>query len=510
MKKFLLLMLAILLAFSLIACDDEANDDSTTNKPNKPAAEPCTVHYDGDDNGKCDGCGAATETGSELAGLVLTQAVKEQFESANSLKIEFALDQTSTGTIWTPDFDGDTEEIVSVDQYSKMSYKFTLTVARTEKGVDFKIDAVSSYQMDADSEPMVDKQTVMLCVDGYVYEYVSELQGYVKEAIEAVDDVTVAKVKELAQKLFDGLGMTDEELNEALNSIGKGIIDSFNIKDNKGSVTVDMKDGLEAVLDYIVALDLETTTVGDVINDVLALIDESLTIESIIETEAAIYAMTVSEAIDALDQYLTVNQGITLQQLYVTVLSNEQIVSILKENMMANGQMTEVEFEQSLAALKLTDVKTLIPEEIANVTIYELIADSMATGEGGTYPSLEESLGSATALLNMTLAELEASEEFGIPFSEMQAAFAGVTVNELYVQLDVELKGIFKLDKIKFTFTADVSTESASYFAPDKTDVTNAVTTITAEISGISKNKIEIEAPTNIVEAEQDGEIAYA
>lgn len=514
MKKFLLILMAILLAFSLIACDEENidNQNPTANSSNEdvndaPSDEE-NVNKDendtagGSQNGSEDGNGDENQDGNEkpnlqeTTGIVLTKAVMSQLEEAASLKIEFTLDLTYSGDSWVLSETGEAENVVDGGHGIA---KFVMTVAKGDSGYDVKVEADVQSKDSPDGEYETDLSgTVYYVVDGVVYEYAEAFDAYLVSYAQSID---TAQLEAMLGMIIEEIGLTEEQINAVLNEIGMMFIEAFLISNNKGSSYVDFKPMIDAFTAYVNSIDPEKTTIEDILNDMLALAGEGVTVEVLLAGVEDLYQMTLEEYLAFLDAGLQESCEMTLQETYEYIVNNENVQMLLLSLVyeMVGEEATEEDIEAMLDMIMSFSFEEDIPAEYKSMTMYDLIVGfmySMSQGEGQeqTPPTIEETMAMVNAMLDMTLAEVQT--EFDVPVEQLLSIVNMFEISEFNSKLDLSFKGIFEIESIvsetKFGITVNTPSE-----VEGKTDVVVLNATVTFKLYSISTKVIKINEPTD-------------
>lgn len=509
MKKLLILLLVLSMAFVFIACDktDDNVDNNGNNNGNNNNETPCTSHTDSNSDYKCDTCGV--DVGSANPGLSLSNAVLAQLEAAASMKVEldftFVLDETE----WLNNGDGSyTEET----DYADGIGKFTVILSKNANGgYNAKVDVDAKTRETADGEYTVLMQnTLVYMVDNVLYTYDAESETYI---VDDSSDESAEEIVEMLTALTAGVEITEAEEAEFLKALGDSFIASFDMKNGKGSVSFNAKEDVTAAIAYIAALNLETDTVADVLNDILALVDKDLTITAIVTELQRISGLTVNAAIAELDAKLTQEYQTTLQGLYDKVVNDARFIALVTNATklsMAESGMSETDIDayvqQTIAGVKQFKISDFIAaNEMGDALLYDLIASLVAAnmppvdnGDGttspATLPAKDELFGMINAILGAKLGEFD--EQIGKPiFTVLKETASGITFNELNGKLDVNFKNIFNLDSVygEFNFDAVMKTPVTA----DKSNVNHIIITLKLNVSGISTLPVEIVVPTD-------------
>lgn len=495
-RSLLALFLVVSMLLTLLcACtkdDDEKSSDGDT--------EDCTEHIDSDSDGKCDNCDENIDPDGpgflDATGDILANAVIDQLESAKSMKIDLVIDILMSNDYWDSYYDYETNGQIytQYNDYVEGTIKLTTTVSKTENGVNVKVDAYSHGRSDAEEEFETEEFTLFYLVDGVIYTYDEYLDAYLKEDLASAIDFE--ELEAMLAEIAGQIEITDEQKNTLITSLGDLAITVFNIKDNKGSISIDAKPLIDDFMAYINAIDTVNDSVSDIIDDALALVDSDITTKAILDELERIAGLTVNQALAELDASLTENYDTTLQGLYDSIVNNPDFVKawsdMLKDQ--AEPGFSQADIEATITAIQSIKIADLIAQyEIGDVVIYDLIAMFMADEEGGQIPTLSELFDGIEAIFSMPLEEFEEMTGFPI-FTSIKGFIANITVNELNAKLDVNFKGIFNIDTIEGIFNYDVITKTPAH---GTTDVSDIDLQVTLKIYDISKDEVAILAPTD-------------
>ncbi len=502
-----------MVATLLVACnDDETPDDA-------PPA--CTAHTDANTDGKCDTCGA--DVAVKSTGSVMMDALTAQLDAAKSMKLNFVFDMELGSTVVGSNEGDSFGQTLEAD----------LVLSRTENGVNLvlttKTVGKGASDLNAPATPM------LYLVDNVLYVYTSDEQtfetGYVKVPLENDESVDGAKAnlatmltELLAQctELLDGIEMTAEQYAE----IGEALVELLNVTGNKGSVKLDIKSYYDRFKNYVLTLDHDTKTLRAVLNDALALIDEDLTADKLIAKIQEYGSLTVAEAMDKIDAWLTKEYNTNLQKIYDEALANAKVKEMLK-TILPVLQPGDWDFEEEyakLVAFRLTELKesafgsaTLYEVVVELVSVFAPKADTapMPAPEGGepvpytdedpdemTLPTLEELIAEVNTMLDMTLTDLADEYETAADILEFVAMCENFALNECYLSADVSFKGVFMLDTLTLKAVLD-ATHTGQQVAAEGGAVSTVISSYklsaTLTLSEISTSTVTITAPTNIL-----------
>lgn len=482
-KKLLSLLLVFLMIFALVACDDKDNDDDDDNGDNGSSV--ITPGGDIGGNGNVD----------KTEGLTLSNAFIEQFEAAKSVKAD--LDFTLVATTDTWYFDGSQNQ--NDISYTDVKGDITITVAKNDSGLfDAKIDATLSERYNKDDEyDVMPEQTILWFVDGVVYVYDEDLDAYMITELPVEELKT--QIEGAIAVLTKDITITDDEKNAVLKELGFAVVSTFDIKDNKGSISVDYKAAYDKLAAYIKALDLEKDTVRKVLDDALKLVDDELTSAKLVAELERVSNLTVNEAIAEIDKYLTDNYDTTLQGIYDTIVNDARLLTLLNNIDTMMGDDEEFVPNEIIAQLKAIKIAEFVTEAgVADVKIIDVIMSFFSEPEEGVEPMAAAKeptiFDQINAMLDMKLSELEAMIE--MPIITMAKSYLDyIKVNEYESKIDLNFEGTFVLKSIEGSMNVDFEVNMPSQEVDGKTDKIATDMSMTFKVYDISNTAVEITAP---------------
>ncbi|MBR2459737.1 MAG: hypothetical protein IKB34_00690 [Clostridia bacterium] len=509
MKKLLILMLVLCLAFTMIACDkDDTNPDDNPNVDNPNGDNQThTVHTDEDADGKCDGCKSTFIDYDKptVVGKLLKKSVEEQLKKAKSMKIKVELTDKSENKYWY-----EAEEGV----YDSEEYKYEstvvvdITVAKTGSGFSAVLKVESTdvdYDDEGNRETDTDTDTVYI-IDGVVYD---SMDGTVYQEITLIPD----ELKSVLDELFSEEIMTETERNELLQSLGAEIATVINLRDYKGSWSIDLADSVNELLAYFAGLNMENDTVRKVVNDALDLVDEDLDIDDLVAELERIAGLTVEEAVAELDAWLTQNYDTTLQAIYDSIVNDDRLWTVMEQVIVAQNGLDPVEdrvdIDEAIAeakaqaqAFKIADF--LEEEGVGEVPLYDFVL--MFAGAPEDAPTADDIFGMIDSILDMTLAEFEETFDIGI-FSSLKEDSASMTFHKLNGKLDFNFEGLLSIKSIEGLF--EISVEQKSEYYEGYENYNKAELTFKFTVSDIGETEVAIKLPDGVTTVPQqlvDGE----
>ena len=504
MKKLLVLILALVMVFSLASCktkcekkghlDEDANSVCDRCDASLVAQTPHSVHTDTDANGSCDGCGALfiSYGDNKVVGTLLRKSLEKQFKDVKSLKIELDFSTEESEVIWYSYYDGELEEDVYYSYHTEdvIVHNVELLINKTDSGYSAKIvdNSVESYTYFFSDEDEVYTDTyeyteIVYLIDGYRYTECDD-ELYIQEPLNT-------DLLAIIDKFANADLIADEERNELLDAIGAEVAAVLDIKEGKSSVSVDLLDRANSLIDYVTALDLETATLGDLINDALALVSEDLTAEDIVAELESYSALTVDEGFAKLDAWLTENHNTTFQGIYDSVVNNEDFVALFIEIAAASNEVDpeDEEFlgamDELITTLRSFNMADFIAEnEMGGETVYEFVNMWI---DNRLVP-MDELFTNVRALLATTVAELDEGDG---RLSYIQYMLGTLTVNEINAKLDATFKNALEISEL--TASVNVSfTVTTPGEVDDKDDVREFSIKAGVRVYDISTSHVDI------------------
>ena len=525
MKKLLSVLLVLAMMLSLFACGGDpcdvhtdADNDGVCDICMADVKKNCTSHTDADSNGlcdvcsaviscehkdengdnKCDGCGAAMDSVVVNAALALSKNIKAQLDAAASFAVDFTVD------ILTEEDDcylDENDEYVKDTYYSEGTVSGTAVFAKTTTGTDVVVSLKAVARESAEDEFEETFNANFLYIkDGVAYVYgedgvYAKTDLFTGEEFEDLED-TLADITE-------GVAPTNAQLNAALESIGEALMEGLSIKDGKGELKIDMKPGVESLQAYFAELDVETDTLGDVIDDLLATVDPELTAEDLVTLISDSLGSTVSEALADIDAYLTENYETTLQGIYDGIVADPAVITLLTNILEAYVEDTgdeAMDIAEVLEEIKAFKIADLVEESgMGEVVLYDLIISMIAGESEEEPPALEDLVEMANAYLAMTLAEFE--ELVGPYISMYKEDLAMLKVNTLDTTVSVSFKDIFKIDTLSVVSRVDAALTRE--VTDEMDEVEKLKLTVTLTVRDISTEAKTVTLPEDMVAAYQ-------
>ena len=505
MKKLLILILTLVMVFSLASCkskceknghiDEDANGvcDRCDEVIKKADGEDHLVHNDANNDGYCDGCNSLVLNYDmpDAVAKVLKSSLEKQIAATNSFKVELDLAVENSDERWT---DEDGEPISYGDSETRATH-VDITVSRTDVFLNAMIVVsetltYSDFYGDDVYDDTTEESSTYYFIDGVWYIEASE-EAYIAKSWADLD------ISVVLEKLSEVQLISLEDREALLAELGTKLVKVINLKDSKGSVSLDLKEDFASFKEYFMALDLETATLGMLFDDALALIDPELKATDIIDVIERVGGMTVPEAYAEINAWLTEEYDTTIQGIYDTVVNNPEVEELIRYIIIeTNGFDTDndermQDVDDLINTVKSFSIDDFIAQEhLAELTVYDFIAGfEMLPFE---FPdTLDDLVTGLRGALDITLATVDESTELYI-FESIQTQLGYITLNEFGGKLDFNFTNVLELDSIEGAFKIDMRRDYPSDECEGKSDFAAIKVSVGLKIYGFSKDTVEI------------------
>lgn len=313
-KKTVAMVMCLGFTFSMFGCNPNKDSSSESSAPGESVVTP-------------------EDSSSDIIIPADAESFFDVIQTAKSasIRVDIDLDLTSA---WLQD-----DKVVN----SVESADIVLNIVVSENakgGMDAKIVFMSSSSGVSSDGAAYDGDAVeetFYVIDGWAYRYDVADDCYyqsdvtVEQAIEEMlADEEIAPVVAILEEVLAALEGVDVSVEDVIAALEGEFDASAKIEDGALVTTIDFADPLNALVDYLGALN-EETIVGDVVNDVLELIDPTLNYADILDEVAPLGAMTVSEAFTELDTAFEAEMGLGLQDYKDLMIMNASVISMLKD-----------------------------------------------------------------------------------------------------------------------------------------------------------------------------------
>ena len=423
-------------------------------------------------------------------GTSLTNAIIGQLKDANTLVITLSAIDEETFVSKLDETESYTAKEVFENQvtFAKTESGYNLKAVKTEKSYE---DGREIFGTEEDAKPKTS-----YVIDGIAYDYEENLQAWTYNPYEKQKTVDFSAISNM---------LTTDETAQLKALFAEALGTVYEIDSKSISLGVDWKDQANALIDYAAALDIDTKTVESLLNDALALIDEELTVTSILAEIASIDDKTVDDALTAIDGFLTEQADTTLQGLKDELLADERVIALLK----TEGGMTD-EDVQAAKDLQLDEALAEYKDVLLDEIVYNFVAPYVFgefDPETQTYAAFLEQLETApeeivslgvdsfisyltNALvpqtLTTTLAELIGDEDQIEDIKFTLDMFNTVNVNEMKATVDVAFDNYFAIEDLAAYAGFETVSDTDEYTMTTKMSVHFTVDSISSQTTEIA------------------------
>ena len=220
--------------------------------------------------------------------------------------------------------------------------------------------------------------------------------------------------------------------------------------------------------------------------------------EAVIEgAEALVVGLTVHEAYDEINAWLTEEYGTTVQDIYETVVNDPEVEELFRYIYIESAGL-DVEddddmehLDEVIANIRAFSIDDFIGDErFEEMTVYEFV-DGFETLPFALHENPEDFIAALRSLLEMTLAEFEDNNGMYL-FTSLKNQISYVTVNELGGRVDFNFKNVLELESIEGVFKLDIIRATPSEYVEGKLDTVTTKVTAGFKIYDISKETVEI------------------
>ena len=346
---------------------------------------------------------------------------------------------------------------------AEMNVLFNLTFAMTENGLNIKAIGEATMSEIYEGEPYEDTQKFeAYVVDGVCYTrmaYSEEWTEWEVVAIELPEEAAgmLTQISAIIGELIPAdFEITPEMIAEVKAAAAAAISEMMTVNpDGSFGATADVKPAINAVLDFIKGIKKEDT-VGATINKVLALIDPEMTIEQIVDEAGTYGAVTVGEIYTALNEAITEEYGMSINDIKNAILAEEAIVAILIDNGIVDEEM--------LAAIAENDVEVIIAEytEMTIDDIVYMMFAAQSSPEVDAQPIDDEPVNTAGTLAAMAeevkaMLVMTVENALGGEYDNIMAIVKSFNVRAYYGYVNFKIGESFSIDKIEIGSKVDFS-----------------------------------------------------
>ncbi len=483
-KKTLAMLMCCGFVFSTAACTDDNND------PN---------------NG-----GGNEEQVLEQKKNYLT-AIADSLVNAKSFKVELdaSVSQKDDDTDLNVTIEGDIELSQNADDADLYDMALTIKAEGTEK-----YDENGDGEFKGDEIDEINETISLYVKDGYVYmgqEVEDEMawMKYYKPYDEVLADQMGESLPEDVTNVY--LEMFDKVLNNKLvtgtvDAVKTGVAQTAKIENDMFVIAFDAKD----LVNDTVAKLASDPTIEELADYALAMVDEELTVESILDKVATYGEKTVMDVYGEVDAWLVENYEKGVQAIVELVTKDQAIIESLEEAGLKSDELEA--FKNFNVEETLTSM--LKAYEMEEMTIDEIIAMMMAGEMGGTalmaseeapkftLEAMVEQL--KTEMLNKKLSETMDEEDWAVA----EEILGKIEVNALSASFGAKYGNDNKVNYIEVAMDVDFDFAMESWNdEEEKSEFVDAslAESFTIKVSNISASKSAIEFPEELEAAVEFG-----
>ena len=502
MKKIATILLTLCLIFALASCKSECEKKGHVDENSDGYCDVCselhTEHTDLNSDGYCDGCKSLILDYNKPSAVaqVLKNKLENQIQSVNSFHATIEVDVSETEENWK--YSTTNEPYLDTNIYgSKVKIDFTISI--TETSLNAKVEYFQTYSRshpNYDSYSTSEDEETFYLIDGIWY---SQVQDNYYEA----NSLATPELEGLLNQIQNIQLLSAEDKEKVTQALSKEFVTVFNIRDNKGSVGIDLKPKYDEVKSYFASLDLKTQTIGMLLDDVLVQLHPNLNTENILNKVVSVGNLTLIEAYDEIDAWLTEEYQTNFQAIYEMVAKNPDVINAIRYFVIENNELDEddedemAELDEAIALFSNFNLREFLSEsDIKDETVYTLIS-GMEFIDFDFPATPEEFANQLRSILSLTLAEFDENTETYF-FRSMKEGIASIEFNALNALVDVNFKNLLEIDTIVATMNIDFKRYLSSDEVEGKTDTLLGKLNVRFTISNLSTEKVDIALPSTI------------
>lgn len=406
------------------------------------------------------------------------------FKEAETITIDFQLTANASG------LPNATQSNPSAPQTAEITATYVL--AKTDDGYNMSMSGTMK-----DTDGSVD-ETKVLIVDGWVYEYYEEYNDWRKGTIASSMDDESAEMLNKVGEIYNQIMSDDADFSEIYAKLGPILEEFLYIENNEYKFLLDMKDEVNAAIDYVANFDY-SQTLETYLNSVLADCGSTKTVKAIFDEVATYGAYTVGEAYADLNEILVQETGKNVNGLKADLVAelNAMDTTLLEKYFSAADIY---EFKSTLAQINAMDIDQMI-QPYASLTmddIVNMLAVKSVKPDATPYAQISEDDNKITlkdicdegylVLSTMTFEDV-------LPIKTMERikdvseSLAHVTISDLSEGVSIKFNG-YKISSFAYTAKA-----GGSYVTDEDNISANAEYSCKV---AFSKEKTTITAPENV------------
>ena len=468
-----------------------------------------------DDSGSGSGSGNGDGGNEEQ---VLTEkknylsAIADSLVNAKSFKVELdaSLSQSDDNSEMDMTIEGD----IALSQNAKDEKLFDMGLTLSVNGTD-KHDSNGDGDFKDEYETNKVEESIKLYVkDGYVYmgqevegemAWMKYYKPYNEVLAEEMGETLPEDVTNVYLEMFDKI-LENKLVTGTVDAVKTGVAQTAEIKDDMFVIAFDAK----ALVNDTVELLAGDPTIEELGDYALAMVDEELTVESILDKVASYGEKTVMDVYGEVDAWLEENYEKGVQEIVELVTKDQAILDSLEEAGLESSALEA--FENFNVEETLTSM--LEAYEMEEMTIDEIIAMMMAGEMGGTalmaseeapkftLEAMVEQL--KTEMLSKKLSETMDEEDWAVA----EEILGKIEVNALSASFGAKYGNDNKVNYIEVAMDVDFDFAMESWNdEEEKSEFVDALLaeSFTIKVSNISASKSAIEFPEELKDAVEFG-----
>ena len=465
---------------------------------------------DDDNSGSGSGDGGSEEQVLEQKKNYLT-AIADSLVNAKSFKVELdaSVLQKDDDTDLNVTIEGDIELSQNADDADLYDMALTIKAEGTEK-YDYNGDG----EFKGDEIDEIDETISLYVKDGYVYmgqevegemAWMKYYKPYNEVLAEEMGETLPEEVTNVYLEMFDKI-LENKLVTGTVDAVKTGVAQTAEIKDGMFVIAFDAKD----LVNDTVAKLASDPTIEELADYALAMVDEELTVESILDKVASYGEKTIMDVYGEVDAWLEENYEKDLQGVVELVTKDQAILDSLEEAGLNSADLEA--FENFNVEETLTSM--LEAYEMEEMTIDEIIAMMMAGEMGGTAPMASEE---APEMTLESMVEMVKEQYLGVKLSEMmgdewdvvEEVLGKIEANALSASFGAKYGNDNKVNYIEVAMDVDFDFAMESWNDEEEdyefVDASLAES-FTIKVSNISASKSAIEFPEELKDAVEFGE----
>lgn len=386
--------------FPLVACGSGNDSSSSDSSSYSSSEESSSSEY-------------LTEQKQQIAQQVITSITQEISQAKTvSLSAEGSLQIHSK--IWE---EQDRDEIKQGDFSSNASFEINAVLSQTNNGsYNAKVEGSCRWSTSLRQETFLDVGSMYL-INGYVF-ISQEDNVYTKSPL--LPEYTVDSIEETVLAIEEALGLVLKDVqlpsidtSALLSSVVDLATETFSFDSHSLTLEYDFVPAIDAVKDFVGEFNPKHS-IERALNNILAHIDETLTVDSILDEIENLAKVNAQTALNEIDAWLTEEYETTLQGVWDTVTASQKFIDLFTYTADESGMDAEdiTDWLNNLQSFKLADLLSQI-DGFESMTLYDLLIGSMFQDVSDA-PTVEEIRGLLQEYLDMKLEQVIPAQAFDI------------------------------------------------------------------------------------------------